>query len=89
LQIIDHLDGAYCPMVAQESLLTDTKKSVDIKLLNEQPLQPGLSMPWEQNGYGVAAWLEAELEIANPPMASNAKNILRITPARSAKFAGW
>ena len=29
------------------------------KVLKEQPLQPGLSTPWIQNGYWVASWAEA------------------------------
>jgi hypothetical protein len=48
------------------------------KLLNEQPLQPGLSIPWMQYAYWVAVCAEAEPAIPNPPRANNASKLPRI-----------
>jgi hypothetical protein len=51
------------------------------KLLKEQPLQPGLSMPWIQTGYWVAIWAEAGPNIPNPHMVSNVR-MMRIAHLR-------
>src|SRR5450432_1161130 len=49
------------------------------RLLNEQPLQPGLSTPWMQNGYWVTGWPQAGPHaIASLATMSNAKKKARI-----------
>jgi hypothetical protein len=52
------------------------------KLLKEQPLQPGLSMPWIHTGYWVAIWAEAGSNMPNPHMAANVRRILRVVHLR-------
>jgi hypothetical protein len=52
--------GRYQGLVRHSASVPEAVAWQVARLLNEQPLQPGLSMPWMQKGYcDMPVWAEA------------------------------